>query len=268
MTPRVGWCLMGLLLMLSVAAPTAAAHQLSPDELHTVAFRQHPGESVPLDLQFTDENGTPVTLSQFFGQRPVILSLNYFTCQSLCPLELQGLVGGLNGVPFTLGDQYTLISVSIDPRDTPASAATAKFSALRGYVHPEAAAGFHLLTTSNQSTIDTLASAIGFQYVYDDQEQEYAHPIGVVVLTPGGQISRYIYGLDFSATDLRLSLVEAAAQHIGGLVEQVLLVCYHYDAINGRYTPLVFDIMKAAGGATVLLVGCALFWLRRSERVA
>lgn len=262
---RLVLCLVGLLLA-SVVAPTVAAHQLSPDELHTVAFRQRAGESIPLNLHFDDENGARVTLGQFFGQRPVILSLNYFTCQSLCPLELQGLVGGLNGVPFTLGDQYTLISVSIDPRDTPASAATAKFTALRGYVHPEASAGLHLLTTADQGTIDSLASAVGFQYAYDDQEREYAHPIGVVVLTPGGQISRYIYGLDFSATDLRLSLVEAAAQRIGGLVEQVLLVCYHYDAINGRYTPLVFDVMKVAGAATVLLVGSALFWLRRSER--
>src|SRR5215210_7783374 len=116
-------CLIGVVLATALA-PAAAAHQLTPDELHTVSFRQRPGETVPLQLQFDDENGHPVTLGQFFGQRPVILSLNYFTCQGLCPLELQGLVGGLNGVPFTLGDQYTVISVSIDPRDTPASAVT------------------------------------------------------------------------------------------------------------------------------------------------
>jgi protein SCO1 len=251
--------------MLFGAAP-AIGHDLSPDQLQQVSFRQHPGDSLPLDLAFTDDNGQAVRLRDYFGSnRPVILTMNYFHCQNLCEIELQDLVGGLNGVPFTMGDQYTLLTVSFDTRDRPRDAALEKFRAFRGYVHPEAADGWHLLTTDDQSTIDRLTQAVGFQYVYDEQQDDYAHPAGVVLVTPQGEISRYIYGLDFAANDLRLGLVEAAANRIGSLVDQVLLVCYHYDPIAGRYTPLVMNLMKAGGGVTVLLVGIGLFFLWRAD---
>jgi protein SCO1/2 len=256
--------LAGLTLTLCTTAP-AIAHQLTRDELHQVGFQQHQGDSVPLDLAFNDEYGTRVTLANYFTSRPVILTLNYFHCQNLCSLELQGLVDGLNGVPFTLGDQYTLLTVSFDPRETPHDASTARFRAMRGYIHPEATATWHVLTTSDQSAIDRLTEAVGFGYVYDPQEDDYAHPAGVVVLTPTGRISRYIYGLDYSANDLRLGLVEAAANRIGSLVDQVLLVCYHYDAVTGRYTPLVMSILSAAAGLTVLIVGVVLFMMFRAD---
>jgi protein SCO1 len=255
-----------LISMALFGAAPAAAHELSPDQLREVSFRQHPGDSLPLDLAFTDDNGQSVMLRDYFGSnRPVILTMNYFHCQNLCEIELQDLVGGLNGVPFTMGDQYTLVTVSFDTRDTPRDAALEKFRAFRGYVHPQAAAGWHLLTTDDQSAIDRLTQAVGFQYAYDEQQDDYAHPAGVVLVTPQGEISRYIYGLDFSANDLRLGLVEAAADRIGSLVDQVLLVCYHYDPISGRYTPLVMNLMKAGGGVTVLLVGIGLFFLWRSD---
>jgi protein SCO1 len=255
-----------LISMALFGAAPAAAHELSPDQLREVSFRQHPGDSLPLDLAFTDDNGQSVMLSDYFGSnRPVILTMNYFHCQNLCEIELQDLVGGLNGVPFTMGDQYTLLTVSFDTRDRPRDAALEKFRAFRGYVHPEAADGWHLLTSDDQSTIDRLTQAVGFQYVYDEQQDDYAHPAGVVLVTPQGEISRYIYGLDFSANDLRLGLVEAAADRIGSLVDQVLLICYHYDPISGRYTPLVMNLMKAGGGVTVLLVGIGLFFLWRAD---
>ncbi|MDQ6669442.1 MAG: SCO family protein [Chloroflexota bacterium] len=253
------------LLGLSIA-PAALAHELPAEQVRAVRFDPHPGQQVPGELGFTDENGQAVTLGTYFRDKPVILSLNYFHCQNLCLLELQGLVSGLNGLPFTVGDQFSLLTVSFDSRELPADAAAAKFKAFRGYVHPEAAAGWHLLTTSNQATIDALTQAVGFNYVYDAQENDYAHPAGVTVLTPSGQVSRYLYGLDFSATDLRLALVEAAANHIGSVVEQVLLVCYHYDPISGRYTPLVMNVIKVAATATCLVVGGGLFFLWRAER--
>ncbi len=234
-----------VLLLMAWSAASASAHELPADKLRTVGFRQHIGDALPLDLALRDENDRPVALRDYFGTRPVVLTLNYFHCENLCSLELQGLVSGLNGVPFVLGDQYTLITVSFDARETPAQAQTARSRALRGYIHPQAADGWHVLTTI---------------------EDDYAHPAGVVVLTPAGEISRYLYGLDFSATDLRLALVDAAAQRLGTLVDRALLVCYHYDAIAGRYTPLVLDLLKGAGAATLLVVGAGLAWMWRLER--
>ncbi len=256
------------LLVLLVTSPVAHAHELTPEQLRTVRFDQHIGAPVPLDLEFTDDAGRPVTLREYFRSKPVVLTLNYLRCQNLCPLELQGLLGGLNGVPFTLGDEYTLVTISFDARDTPETATMAKYKALRGYAHPEAAGGWHVLTTPDQTTIDRLTEAVGFHYVYDDQEDDYAHPLGLVILTDTGEVSRYVYGLDFSATDLRLALTEAAQQRIGGITEQVLLLCYHYDALTGRYTPLVLDLLKMAGAATVLALGAAMavMWRADSKR--
>lgn len=246
-------------------APAALAHDLPAEQLRTVRFSPHEGRQVPTELRFTDENGLPVALGSYFGAKPLILTLNYFRCQNLCSLELQGLVSGLNGLPFTLGDQFTMLTVSFDSRELPRDASAAKFKAFRGYVHPEAAGGWHLLTTADQSTIDALTDAVGFNYVYDDQEDDYAHPAGVVVLGPSGEVSRYLYGLDFSATDLRLALVEAAANRIGSVVDQVLLVCYHYDPISGRYTPLVMTLIKLGAVATCLAVGGGLLVLWRAD---
>ena len=256
--------LMVALIALGTIA-TASAHELGADQLGSVGFRQHLGDALPLDLRFVDENDQSVTLQSYFVGKPVVLTLNYFRCPNLCTLELQGLISGLNGVRFTLGDQYTVLTVSFDPRATAHEAATQKFRAMRGYIHPEASAGWHLLTTDDQSAIDRLTQAVGFQYAYDVQEDDYAHPAGVTVLTPDGEISRYIYGLDFSATDLRLALVEAAQHQIGSLIDQALLVCYHYDAISGRYTPLVMNLLKIAAASTLLIVGGGVFLLWRAD---
>ena len=254
------------LLAVTSAAPVGA-HELSREQLSGVGFDQHLGGTLPLDLGFRDESGQPVTLASYFGQRPVVLTLNYLHCPNLCPIELEGLVNGLNGLPFSMGDQFTLLTVSIDPRETPEQAATAKARGLRGYARSGGAGGWHVLT-GQQDAIDRLTRAVGFTYVYDAQEDEYVHPAGVVVLTPTGRISRYLYGIDFSATDLRLALVEAAAQRIGSIVDQVLLVCYHYDPVTGRYTPLVLDLLKVSGAATVLVVAGVIGWLWRSDRAA
>jgi protein SCO1/2 len=220
--------LLTLLLMAVTAAP-AAAHELTPDQLASVRFDQQLGQRLPLDLLFRDETGATVRLGDYFAnQGPVILTLNYFHCQNLCPLELDGLINGLNGVSFTLGQDYTLLTV-------------------------------------NQQAIDRLTDAVGFQYVYDQQQDDFAHPAGVVVLTPAGQISRYLYGLDFSATDLRLALVDAGRQRIGSLLDRALLVCYHYDPLTGRYTPFALNFVR--GGAAAGAVGLAIFlgWLWRAE---
>jgi protein SCO1/2 len=241
------------------------AHDLSPDQVASVGFDQRLGQRVPLDLLFRDETGASVRLGDYLDNRPVILSLNYFHCQNLCPLELDGLMNGLNGISFTLGQEFTMITVSIDPREGPADAQDIKTRTLRGYDKADkGVAGWHVLT-GDQATIDRLTDAVGFRYAYDPIQDDYAHPAGVVVLTPAGQISRYLYGLDFSATDLRLALVDAGAQRIGSLLDRALLVCYHYDPLTGRYTPFALNFVR--GGAVLGLIALVAFlgWLWRGE---
>ena len=155
---------------------------------------------------FRDETGRQASLGAFFAGRPVLLSLNYFHCQYVCPIEENGLVSAVNGLSLSMGRDYTLVTVSIDPRDGPADAIQVKANGLRGYDRPQDAAGWHVLT-GDADSIERLTQALGFQDVYDAQNDAYAHPIGVVVITPCGLISQYVYGLDFSSTDLRTALI-------------------------------------------------------------
>ncbi len=264
-----GWHIAAVLaLTLFSATGVVEAHELTPQQLGTITFDQRPGQRVPPDIRFRDENGQAVMLGDYLGQRPLILTLNYFHCQNLCPLELDGLMNGLNGVSFTLGQDFDIVSVSIDPREGPSEATAIKLRELRGYDQPQNASNWHVLTGA-QAEIDRLAQSVGFDYTYDPDADEYAHPLGVVVLTPDGHISRYLYGLDFSANDLRLALMDASVAKIGTLLDQVALVCYHYDPLTGRYTPLALNLLRGGGAAglfaTVVFLG--LLWradLRRS----
>jgi protein SCO1/2 len=259
----IGVCF-GVLLALATTGP-AGAHDLAPDQLASVGFDQRLGQRVPLDLVFHDEDGAPVRLGDYFDGRPVLLTLNYFHCQNLCPLELDGLMNGLNGVSFTLGRDFSLITVSIDPREGPADAQDVKARTLRAYDRgSQAADGWHVLT-GDQAAIDRLTEAVGFNYVYDPLQDDYAHPAGVVVLTPAGQVSRYLYGLDFSATDVRLALVDAASQRIGSLVDRALLVCYHYDPLTGRYTLFALNFVRGGAMLGLLCLVGFLGWLWRGE---
>src|SRR5436309_3588767 len=257
-------------VVLAVGAPViAAAHELTPAELGALRFEQRLGEQVPLDLQFRDENGAVVVLGQYLdGSRPVILTLNYFHCQNLCPLELEALANALNGVPFTLGDEFDVVSVSIDSRDGPADASATRLRTLRGYQKRQNVSGWHVLT-GGQQAIDRLASAVGFSYSYDPDANEFAHPLGAIVLSPAGHVSRCLFGLDFAANDVRLALVDAAAARIGSLIDRAVLLCYHYDPLTGRYTPLALNLLRGGGAAGLLatVVFLGLLWradLRRS----
>jgi protein SCO1/2 len=244
----------------------ARAHDLSPDQVAAVGFDQRLGDRVPLDLLFRDESGDSIRLGDYFlANKPVILSLNYFHCQNLCPLELDGLINGLNGIPFTLGQEFTLVTVSIDPREGPSDAADIKARTLRGYDKvADGSLGWHVLT-GDQTNIDRLTQAVGFNYAYDPLQDDYAHPAGVVVLTPSGVVSRYLYGLDFSANDLRLALVEGGAEHIGTLLDRALLVCYHYDPLTGRYTPIALNVVRGAAVLGLIALVGFLGWLWRDE---
>lgn len=247
---------------LSIAQPASAQGPLT-DLKKQVAFEQHPNAQIPLDLVFRDDKGEMVKLGDYFGSKPVILTLNYYHCPNLCSFELDQLGEALATVPFDLGNQYDVVTVSIDPREGTDLAAEKKWEAIRHYARPGLGDGWHFVT-GDAAAIQALAQSVGFRYAYDPRTDEFAHPIGLVVLTPQGKIYRYIYGDDFDPTSIRLSLVEASQNKIGSILDQALLICYHYDPSQGTYSSLIITITQAAGIATVLLFGGILVrWWRR-----
>jgi protein SCO1/2 len=249
-----------LLAMLGSGTPARAD---GPD-LNGVSFEQKLNAQVPLNLTFRNERNQVISLGDYFGTRPVILTLNYLRCANLCPLELQDLTETLSQLTFNLGDEYDVLTLSIDPRDTPIIAATKRDLSLGMYGRPGADAGWHFLT-GNTDSIAQLAHTVGFNFVYDATQDDYSHPLGIIVLTPQGQVSRYLYGLDFPARDLRLALVEASQNKIATPVDQVLLFCYHYDPTAGRYTAAAMNFVKLGGLLGLSALGGFLFVLWRVE---
>lgn len=251
------------------AAPQRA--ELGPvqrfDPTQDVGLDQRLGERVPLELELFDEEGRRVRLESFFGERPVVLALVYYECPMLCTLVLNGMVRAFRALSLDLGVDYEVVTVSIDPRETPALARAKRDGYLATYheaaERPRARDGWHFLT-GDQSAIDALAAAVGFRYAYDEAADEFAHSSGIVVATPDGVLSRYLYGVEYVTRDLRLALVEASRGAVGGLVDQVLLLCYHYDPTTGRYGLAIMAALRAGGVATVVLI--ALFVLRSLRR--
>jgi protein SCO1/2 len=255
-------------LLIALFPQPVAAHdpRLHPAQvLAALGFDQRLGEQVPLDLTFRDERGRSVRLGDYFGEQPVLLTLGYFACPQLCPLVREGLFTGLQGVQMDAGAEFTVVAVSIDPAESVAVAARAKVQQIAFYDRPGAEQGIHFLT-GDHATIDQLAAAIGFRYAYDSRQQQYAHPSGVVALTPDGKVARYLFGIEYRPRDLRLALVEAGQNHIGSVLDQVLLFCYHYDPVSGQYNLVVMNILRLAGMATVLaLLGGVWMMLRREQ---
>jgi protein SCO1 len=252
---------------LLVAAEGIPAHAQNtlPGPLRDVGFDQRLDVQVPLDLAFRDETGQFVQLADYFDEKPVILSLVYYECPMLCPLVLNGLLRSLRTLSFNIGEEFTVITLSFNPRETPALAAAKKETYLQGYARPRAETGWHFLT-GEESAIQRLTQAVGFRYGYDATADQYAHASGIVVLTPRGKIARYFYGVEYAPRDLRLGLVEASANQIGSPIDQVLLFCYHYDPVTGKYGVLIMNVLRLAGLATVLSLGTFMIVMLRRER--
>lgn len=257
---------LGPLLILQ-AIPARAHHtaQHAPDVLRDIGFDQRLNEQIALDLVFRDETGKPVQLGSFFGERPVILALVYYECPRLCTLVLNGLLRSLRALSFDAGDQFHVVTVSFDPTETSEIAAAKKAGYIQRYGRPGAGGGWHFLT-GDESSIEQLTRAVGFRYAYDAEKNEYAHATGILVLTPQGKIARYFYGLEYSARDLRLGLVEASANKIGSPVDRVLLYCYHYDPTTGKYGLIIMNVLRLAGVTTVLVLGSFIFMMSRGDR--
>lgn len=238
-----------------------------PPRLQNVGIEQHLDAQVPPDLIFRDEAGKTVKLGDYFGRKPLILNLVYYNCTMLCGESLAGLASAMRLVKFDVGNEFDVVTVSFDPRETPEMAAAKKIDYVKRYGRPSATAGWHFLTGPAES-INALTKTVGFQYQYDEKSQQYAHATAIMVLTPQGRISRYFYGVDFPPKDLRMGLVEASQGKIGNAVDAVLLYCYHYDPEAGKYGAIVGNILRLAAGATVLFLGGMLLILWRLDRAA
>jgi protein SCO1/2 len=253
-----------LSLLLSSLA-FAAAEQPLPEELEGVGIDEKLGDSIDLDLTFIDETGYPVALREYFTPgRPVILNLGYYSCPMLCSLVLNGMTASLREIPWTPGEEFEVVTISIDPTESFGLAAKKKELYLSNYGKP--APGWHFLA-DHQGNVKKLAEQAGFDYKYDESREQYAHAAAIMVLTPDGTMSRYLYGIRYKARDLRLALTEASNGAIGEITDRVLLFCFHYDPSEKSYVPFATNIMRAGGVLVVLIMGAFLFRLWKSERL-
>jgi protein SCO1 len=260
------------LLAILAIAPRASAQFVDPlqnigerpELLKDVGVDQKLNDEIPLDLTFRDEHGKTVQLAQYFGSKPVILTLVYYNCPMLCTQVLNGLDRTLKLIPMDIGKDFNVVTVSIDPTERPALAEAKQAMYAGMYGRPGGAEGWHFLT-GDEPQIKQLAQAVGFRYAYDSESKQFAHASVIMMLTPEGRLSRYFYGIDYPQRDVRLGLVEASQGKIGSPIDQVLLFCYHYDPHTGRYGLLISRVIQMAGLLTVLAGGICLYFLFRGE---
>jgi protein SCO1/2 len=236
-----------------------------PKVLKDVGIDQKLHQQLPLDLVFKDESGANVKLGDYFGKKPVVLSLVYYQCPMLCNQVLNGMVTAFKVMNFKAGQEFEVVTVSFDPRET-AVLAAAKKTTYVNYLPPDrragAASGWHFLT-GDDASIKQLSEAVGFRYHWDEATSQFAHASAIYVTTPEGKLARYMYGVEYAPRDLRLGLIEAADNKIGSPVDQLLLYCYHYDPATGKYGAKIMRIMQLGGGLTLIGIAALLFSLRR-----
>jgi len=233
-----------------------------PPGLLNVGIEQHLDEQIPADLNFRDETGKPVRLGDYFGKKPMILNLVYYNCPMLCGEVLSGLESAMRVLKFDVGKEYDVLTVSFDPRETPDMATKKKSEFLKRYGRAGADQGWHFLT-GQQESIDALTKAAGFQYQYDPKTGQFAHATAIVLLTPGGKITQYYYGVEYAPKDLRLGLIQASQNKIGTLADQVLLYCYPYDPNTGKYGAIISRVLQLSALATILGLGTLMIVLIR-----
>ncbi len=268
----VGRALLLLLITgLTVAGATSVRAQRTeplPEELEGIGITEKLGEQLPLDAKFLDDAGREVTLGRYFsGQKPVVLNLGYYGCPMLCGLVTNGLMEALSGMDWTPGQEFEIVTLSFDPKESQTLAALKKHNYIEQLGRPEAAAGWHFLV-GRQTQIQRVTEAVGFAYRWNERLGQYSHAAALIVCTPDGRVSRYLYGILFDPQTLRLSLVEAAEGKVGSTLDKVLLFCFQYDASAGRYAPAARNLMQAGGIATVLALGGVMtgFWRREKRR--
>lgn len=266
-TTRAATSTLAIFLLLISGFTWAASpptHVRAPPDLHQrVGFDQELGAQVPLDAVFHDANGNPVTLRNLLHGKPLLLVPGYFTCKTLCSVVRSGVARGVRGSGLKPGRQFDVVLVSIDPHETPADARHAqKMDAAN---HPGAGvARWHYLT-GTQASIAPLMHDIGFRYMFDARSDQFDHATGIVVLTPGGKVSQYLFGVKFPAETLRLALVDASHGSVGNIIDRLVLLCCQYDTSTGRYTLTIHRIMQGLGVSFAVLLAGFIVFLRRAE---
>jgi protein SCO1/2 len=245
-------------------APRTTASSV-PAPLREIGFDQHLNQQIPLDVRFRDETGRTVPLRTYFGAKPVVLAFVYYSCPMLCSQVLGSLTNTLRTLSLEPARDFEMVVISFDPRETPGLAAGKKAEYLARYGRPEAEAGWHFLT-GDETSIRQATQAAGFRYVWDESTKQFAHPAGIIVVTPDGRPARYLFGVEYGPRDLRLALVEASSGQVGSAVDALLLYCYHYDPMTGRYGLVIMRLLRIAGVGTVLALGLFIITAVRRER--
>ncbi len=240
-----------------------------PQELIGVDITEHLGQALPRDATFVDSDGKAVKLGSYFdGKRPTLLVFAYHTCPMLCSLVLDATVKTLNDVAWSVGDKFDVVSVSIDPKDTPETATKKRAQVVSAYARSKGTAdptrGWHFLV-GDEDNIRRLTDAVGFRYRYDARQKQYAHPAAIYLLTPDGRMARYLYGIQYDPNDVRLGLLEASEGRSVTTAEKILLFCYQYDAHGKHYSLVAMNVMRVGGAVTAILIGGFLLvmWARR-----
>ncbi len=267
MSARVsGQSVMLCFAIATLSRSASAQVNVLPREMQNVGVIEHLNGQVPGDTTFLDENGRPVRLGQYFdGHRPVVLNLAYSRCAMLCNMVLNAAVRGLQETTWSVGEEFDAVTISIDPRETPRAAFERRGRVLTQYNRPSAARGWHFLTGS-ESQIRRVADAVGFQYRYDRAQDQYAHPAVTMLLTPEGKVARYLYGIQYKPTDVRVGLLEASQGRSISTVERLILYCYHYDPQGQGYVLWAMRVMRLGGVVTLILLGSFLMVMWHRER--
>jgi protein SCO1/2 len=258
-------CLLGLLALVALWSVPGQAQEPRPATLaQTVGIDQHLGEQLPLEVRVRDESGRERLLADFFGDKPVVLNFVYYRCPMLCTQVLNGVLRASQAIPLEIGRDYEIVTISVDPRETAEIAAAKKATYVGAYRRGGADRGWHFLT-ADQRAIAALTTAAGFRFQYDPRSDQFAHASGIMLVTPEGRLSRYLYGIDYEPADLRLGLVESSSGRIGTAVDQLLLLCFHYDPATGKYGLVISRVLQIAGIATTLALGSFLWIMFRRE---
>ncbi len=252
----------GLFLLSGVSGK---AQTLGDEQLAQIRFEQKLQTQVPLDLTFRNEEGRTVRLAQYFGKKPVLLVLGYYECPMLCTLVLNGMVEGAQDMKWSIGREFEVVNVSINPAETAVLAAAKKRTYLKRYGRSGAAQGWHFLT-GDEPAIQRLAKEVGFHYAYDASSKQFAHPSGLVVLTPGGKVSKYLFGVTYAPRDLFSALQAASSEKVGSPIQQLILLCFRYNPITGKYSGAIIIALRVMAAATLLgVTGLILLLVRRGR---
>jgi len=258
--------LIAVLFMLWTPLKAAPPQQtLTPQELATVGFEQRLGSTLPLNTMLRDERGAAVRLGSYFGDRPVIMAFAYYECPNLCTVVLNALLESVRDLRSQAGREYEIVVVSINPADTPAKALAKKQMYATRYGRPGSERGWHFLT-GDAVAIKAVTEAAGFRYIYDPASQQFAHASGILVATPGGAVSQYFQGIEYPAKEVSAALERASHQQVGTLAQRLLLLCFHYDPVTGRYSLLISRVLRIAGLGTVVALGVFIVRMSRAER--